>query len=252
MKSPLQFGPLEVVAETESTQDLAMAYLDGRAPGPVPGVIRAIHQTRGRGRADRVWFSQPEDSLTVSLVFGEYADHPMPWLIGMSVAVAAAATTHSLVRWPNDLILDGKKLGGVLTEVFTGRDGRRIPVVGLGINVNVREFPAELADQAISLALHRPGRYDVAELLDRTLAQLSELPEPSSWKAIEPIWMQFDCTPGKRFALPSGEQAVAIGIGPTGALIASVDGETRVVLSVESAMTPPAAEPPAIGGGAAT
>jgi BirA family biotin operon repressor/biotin-[acetyl-CoA-carboxylase] ligase len=181
------------------------------------------------------------------MIFGQYADHPMPWLIGMSVALAAAAAAHCLVRWPNDLILDGKKLGGILTEVFTGTDGRRIPVVGIGINVNVREFPEALSTQATSLVLHRPDDYDVEELLRQVLARLEELPEPTSWQAIEPIWMQFDCTPGKRFFLPSGEEAVAIGIGPSGALIASVGGETRVVLSAESAMTLLPAAPPASG-----
>lgn len=247
MKSPLQFGPLQVVPEVESTQDFAMACLAGTEPGPIPGVIRAIHQSRGRGRHERQWFSRPGESLTASMIFGQYADHPMPWLVGMSVALAAAAAAHCLVRWPNDLILDGRKLGGILTEVFTRSDERRIPVVGIGINVNVREFPEELSSEATSLVLHRADHYDVEELLQEILERLEELPEPTSWQALEPVWMQFDCTPGKRFALPSGDEAVAIGVGPSGALIASVGGETRVVLSVESAMASAAGGSPTIG-----
>jgi BirA family biotin operon repressor/biotin-[acetyl-CoA-carboxylase] ligase len=231
MISPLVTGPWLELDETESTQEAARALL---ASGEPAGVVFAHHQTRGRGRFERSWHSQRGESLTMSLVFGHYADHPRPWLIGMAVAIAAAGAAHSRLMWPNDLMLDGKKLGGILTELIPDSHGRRIPVVGVGINVGSLDLPTELADRATSLALHRPGEYSPTSLAREIVARISDLPEPTDWPALRAAWMLFDATPGKRYLLASGEEAVAIGLGPTGELLCSVDGETRSVLAAEA------------------
>lgn len=165
----------------------------------------------------------------MSIAFRDYADHPRPWLIGMATAVAAASVIHCRLRWPNDLFLDDKKAGGVLTEVFQG-----IPVVGVGINVNVVEFPTELTPHATSLALHRPSEYDVRTIAQDIVSRLDDLPEPDHWEPLQPIWSLFDDTPGKHYRLLSGEEALAIGIGPEGELVCSVDGETTMVMAAEA------------------
>lgn len=232
MRSPLDSGEWVDVEETPSTQDLArQALLD---PNSRVGVIFARNQTAGRGRFDRPWFSAPGESLTMSLIFRAYANHPRPWLVAMGVAAAAAGAVHCRLRWPNDLYLDGKKLGGVLSELLPDESGRTIPVVGLGVNISTTDFPPEIASNATSLAMHRPALYDARVIAHQVLERLETIPEPTHFEDIQPIWTLFDDTPGKQYKLISGETAVAIGVGPEGELVCAVDGETTMVMAAEA------------------
>jgi BirA family transcriptional regulator, biotin operon repressor / biotin---[acetyl-CoA-carboxylase] ligase len=230
MKSPLLRGMVEL-EEVDSTQALAAELL---ARGEAPGVVLARHQTAGKGRFDRAWYSSAGESLTMSLVFLDYPEHPKPWLLGMSLAVAAAGVLHSRLRWPNDLVIQGKKVGGVLTELKPDMKGAMVPVVGLGINLNQTEFPLEVREVATSLALEREGNWQPREVALEILARLESLPEPSSWHDLQPIWRLFDDTPGKRYRLQSGEEAVALGIGPEGELLCAVEGESRTVMAADA------------------
>jgi len=210
-----------------STQDEAAALL--RAGSPCPRVILARSQTQGRGRLGREWHSPPEASLAMSMILSERKDHPRPWLLGMALACAAAGVFHAKVRWPNDLFLDGKKLGGILTELVEG-----VPVIGIGVNLNQTTFPAELSEIATSLALHRPGVCEPRAAAEKVLARFEAIPVPADWSDLSPVWSLYDDTPGKRFRLPSGEVAVAVGVGPHGELLCSVEGESRIVMAAEA------------------
>ena len=214
-----------------STQDLASEALTTGAP---IGIVTARLQTAGRGRFGRPWLTGEGDSLTASLIFDAYADHPRPYLIGMTVALAAAGALHAQLQWPNDIVSGRKKLGGILTEVKRDSRGRSIPVVGIGINLNQREFPEEIADRATSLHLIQGGSYDAESILKRILNRLSSLPEPNGWDDLSPIWDLFDATPGKLYVLPTGEIAVALGVGSEGQLMCSIDGESQAVLAAEA------------------
>jgi BirA family biotin operon repressor/biotin-[acetyl-CoA-carboxylase] ligase len=233
MKTPLATGPWVEVPKTLSTQDdMRQALL--RADTPAPGVIFAAHQSAGRGRFDRPWFSEGGKSLTMSMAFQAYADHPRPWLLGMALAAAAAGCLHCRLQWPNDLFLDGKKIGGVLTEILSDHAGRSIPVVGIGVNLDILDFPPELAGTATSLAIHRPGHHEPQAVGQAILARLADLPEPEHWSDLQPVWSIFDDTPGKKYKLISGETAIAIGIGPEGELVCAVEGETTMVMAAEA------------------
>ena len=111
-----------------------------------------------------------------------------------------------------------------------------VPVVGIGLNLNVVEFPADLT-HATSLAIHRPGSYDAKTVAKAILTRLEDLPEPEHWADIQPIWSLFDDTPGKKFRLISGQEALAIGIGPEGELVCAVDGETTMVMAAEAVLS---------------
>lgn len=216
--------------EVLSTQDLAVnAVKDGGG-----GVFFARHQTMGRGRFGREWFSDPGASLTMSLAFTDYPDHPMPYLIGMTVAMAAAAVLHCELAWPNDLVSGARKLGGVLTEIASDDQGRRIAVVGVGINLNQRKFPLDIADFATSMALDRGGSYDAGEIAHKIVERFPNLPEPQSWADLAPVWRLFDHTPGKRYRTPTGEEAIALGVGPDGQLMCSVNGETTSIMAADA------------------
>jgi BirA family biotin operon repressor/biotin-[acetyl-CoA-carboxylase] ligase len=230
MKSPLEHGSWHELDETLSTQDLAAAEVrEGRG-----GVFLARRQTLGRGRFGREWMSEPGDSLAFSMGFTAYADHPRPYLIGMSVAIAAAAVVHCELAWPNDLVLEGRKLGGVLTEMVADAAGRRVPVVGVGINLNQKTFPPELAATATSLALYSGGTHDPVITAHDIVDRLARLPEPNAWSDLFPIWSLFDHTPGKRYKTVDAQEAVALGIGPEGQLLCSVNGETTSIMAAEA------------------
>ncbi|HTQ10292.1 MAG TPA: biotin--[acetyl-CoA-carboxylase] ligase [Fimbriimonadaceae bacterium] len=230
MKSPLESGSWHDFDEVLSTQDLAAnALKEGRG-----GVFFARNQTLGRGRFGREWISSPGESLTMSMAFLAYADHPRPYLVGMTVAVAAAAVLRCEVAWPNDLVADGGKLGGILTELIPDDQGRRIPIVGIGVNLNERSFPPEIAGIATSLALYNGGHYDPRAMGEAIVARLAKLPEPSAWKDLAPAWELFDHTPGKRYVTADGQEATGLGIGPEGQLLCSIKGETATIMAADA------------------
>ncbi|MBI5707709.1 MAG: biotin--[acetyl-CoA-carboxylase] ligase [Armatimonadetes bacterium] len=228
------------VEEVDSTQHLAARLI--KENGHAPSLIFAHHQTSGHGRHGRTWYSAPGESLTASLVFGEYANAPKPWLIGMALACAAASVLHCQLQWPNDLLARGKKLGGVLTEVFEDRDGRRIPVVGLGINLNQSSFPPEIEQRAISLTMAHEAGFGGANpmaltprnILAKVVERLPSLPEPTEWAHLSPIWDLFDATAGKLYSMPDGRQGIALRVGRDGELLLSVEGNPMAVRAAEA------------------
>jgi BirA family biotin operon repressor/biotin-[acetyl-CoA-carboxylase] ligase len=234
MISPLKNRPFVEIDEVASTQELAEKWVRGEVDGPLPGVIWARWQVSGRGRYERTWLAERDDSLTMSLIFSEYADHPEPWLLGMAVALAAAGALHTRVQWPNDLTLSRKKVGGILTTVAEREDGKRVPIVGIGVNLNQTQFPTEIEEKAGSLVQFGHEVYDPRRAADEVLNRLEGMPEPENWGALRQVWELFDETPGKLYRLPSGEEAQAVGIGPDGRLICSVEGETRTVMAGEA------------------
>ena len=146
--------------ETESTN------LDARA-GVHGDVFTAGYQTAGRGRLDHKWLSSPGANLIMSVVLS-VADLPpeqvatLPLVAGLSTIKALQTLLqnsvirsfgHSVIslKWPNDVLIDGKKLAGILCE----RNGDNV-IVGIGVNVNQTEFAPEIADRATSLSLIAP------------------------------------------------------------------------------------------------
>jgi len=160
--------------EVESTNDeAARLAADGAEHGTV---VVALAQTSGRGRLGRSWYSPPGESLYLSCVLrpplAPEALPPVTLAAGIAVAEAAAGRApRARVQWPNDVVVDGRKLAGVLSEVTTRSGKVESAVVGIGLNVNVDRFPPDLGRPATSLRLET-GRLHAldevrAELLDR-------------------------------------------------------------------------------------
>jgi BirA family transcriptional regulator, biotin operon repressor / biotin---[acetyl-CoA-carboxylase] ligase len=187
-----------------STQDVARQM-------PIGSVVVADHQSAGRGRLERSWESPPRTALLASFVL-----RPNP-LLSLAAGVAAAEACGSGVRlkWPNDLLLGGAKLGGILVEATPNK-----AICGIGIN----------------LAWSPPGaaRLDVDR--DRLLAKLQI--ELERWASAKPEvvlarWRELSDTLGRRVRveLPGSViEGTAEDIGPAGELI--VDGEPVAVGSV--------------------
>lgn len=231
MKNPLDDGPFLVLDEAGSTQSVVAEHLRS---GEAVGAVLALHQTHGRGRFDRQWISEPGGSLNLSLAMSMYADHPAPWLVGMGIAIATAGALHCQLRWPNDLVLQGRKLGGILTEIIEDTHGRRVPVVGVGVNLNQTSFPEALAATATSLALQRQATFEPEAIAQAILTRLADVPEPDAWQSLEAAWGLFDDTPGKRYRMTDGAEAIALGIGPRGELLCSIEGESTTVMAADA------------------
>ena len=233
MKSPLSCGPLLELQETTSTQALAAALLSS-GDLEVPGIIFAHNQLSGKGRFQRSWHSTAGESLTVSLIFECYANHPKPWLVSMATSLAVASAVHSQIQWPNDLVVNGKKIGGVLTELFPDKSGRLIPVVGIGLNLFQTSFPEDIKSRATSLTIEGRKPLSPIATLNSILDKLVTVPEPDSWQALQPVWQIFDATPGKKYRTVNGAEAIALGVGPEGELLCSINGESEKVLAADA------------------
>lgn len=131
-------------------------------------------QNAGRGRLGRRWSAPGGTSVMMSILLRpsytpSYA--PMMTLImGLSVAQACkAAGADVSIKWPNDAVINGKKICGILTEMSAVQDKIEYAVIGTGINVNLREFPPELQKTATSLCLELGHDFDRLEILDAVL-----------------------------------------------------------------------------------
>ena len=155
---------------TESTN------IDAR--GGVHGdVFAADYQTAGRGRLDHRWEAARGLNLMFSAVLGVSGVAPQvvatfPLVAGLAIAEAVEGLCPELagrvaVKWPNDVLADGRKLAGILCEL----NGECV-VAGVGLNVNQREFPGEIAGRATSLAALCGRDFDRAALLDTVLKAL--------------------------------------------------------------------------------
>ncbi len=235
MKSPIAIAPLISLDSVDSTQNYAADLLKRGQP---IGAVLALQQTAGRGRFGRAWHSPPGECLAVSLAFTDYVGHPRPYLLGMGLAVACAQAFECTVQWPNDVVYENRKLGGILTELLPNDKGESVPVVGVGINLNQANFPADIAGIATSVRLLHGYEIQLIDALERILEQFEALPELLNWSELASIWMALDTTKGKQYKLRDGQVATASGLGPDGELICEVDGREHWALAADALLGP--------------
>lgn len=125
-------------------------------------VFLAEEQTAGKGRLGRVWKSIPGQNVYMTLLLMQPEISPvhassLTLLMGLSAAQAAAEITGlpAGIKWPNDVVMSGRKICGILTEMQLKGQETGCITIGVGVNVNQREFPKELQDKAVSLCLEK-------------------------------------------------------------------------------------------------
>jgi len=148
--------------ETDSTNTRAKESAVKGAPEGT--LIISEKQTMGRGRKARKWFSPSQEGIYISIILRPtIPPHEAP-KITLLTAVAVAETLLSLttlkinIKWPNDILVNGKKIAGILTEISTEPDAIDYVVVGLGLNVNTPGFPDDIKEIATSLFIET-GEY---------------------------------------------------------------------------------------------
>ena len=162
---------LRVLAEIGSTNDAAMAA--GHAGEPEGLAILADRQTSGRGRRGRSWASLPGAGIWTSILLRPPVSPLQAPLLTLMAGLATAeaianvARVAPLVKWPNDLLLDGRKVVGILTEMTTTEQRIGHVAVGIGINVHQRheDFPEGVRESATSIDLAAGFRVDRGEVV---------------------------------------------------------------------------------------
>jgi BirA family biotin operon repressor/biotin-[acetyl-CoA-carboxylase] ligase len=161
--------------KVDSTNRVALDL--GHAGEPEGAVVLAEEQTAGRGRAGHPWHSERATGIYATLLLRPHlAPVQAPLLTmmaGLSAHAAIRAQTglHLDLKWPNDLVFRGKKVGGILTEMHAEPTQIRFVIVGIGLNVNQERFPAELSDIATSLRVETGKPQSRLELLVRLLRE---------------------------------------------------------------------------------
>jgi BirA family biotin operon repressor/biotin-[acetyl-CoA-carboxylase] ligase len=194
-------------------------------------VVVAEEQTAGRGRFGRTWYSEKSSGIYSSVILRpplSPASAPTLTLMAGLAAHAAVSSTTGLpvdIRWPNDLLMNGKKVCGILTEMNAELDRLHSVVLGIGINVNHREMPPELRAIATSLRIETGKVYLRAQVLVALLKELERhyrlLIESGSAPIIERWTARSTYANGKRIRVlaNSGEfLATTLGLDPSGAL----------------------------------
>ena len=174
--------------ETESTNhDLGVAAQAGAAEG---FLIMADSQTAGRGRMTRTWFSPPEANLYFSLLLRPDVEintvSSLPLVVGLAVAEAIAACVPALlpkIKWPNDILVNDKKICGILCELHTKHHTVDYIIVGIGVNVNLSadQISDELRDRATSILIENGEPLKREQLLAAILNRLEPLYD--NWRA---------------------------------------------------------------------
>ena len=215
---------------TDSTSDRARALALAGAPHGT--LVTAGEQRAGRGRQGRSWSAPPGRALLMSLVLREWP--PLLPIVG-AVAVTDVAGPQAAIKWPNDVLLDGRKLAGVLAE---GRQQQGWAVLGIGLNVAVRaaDLPIELRDRAASLGLPAVA---VEPTLDRLLRALARrLAQPTADLLAD--YRARDALSGQAVRWARGE-GIARGIDDSGRLLVELAGGDRTALDAGEVHLLPAA-----------
>ncbi len=191
------------------------------AGAPHGALVTAAEQSSGRGRQGRTWSAPPGRSLLMSLVL---RDPPSLVPLAAAVAVADVCGPEARIKWPNDVLLDGRKAAGILVE---GRPFDGWAVLGIGVNVAVRaeDLPAELRETATGLG-REPA--DVERTLDELLRALERRLAEGAEATIE-AWRERDALLGREIAW-SGGTGVAAGVDGSGRLVVELPDGGRTSL----------------------
>lgn len=162
--------------ETDSTNTRAKQLAEEGKPHGT--LVCAERQTGGKGRRGRAWSSPSGEAIYMTLLLKPQIQPAHASMLTLVMGLAAAKACNEVlscklgenapkvqVKWPNDLVLEGRKLAGILTEMSAEVDYINYLVIGIGINVNMRSFPEEIADKANSLYMASGQTFSRAELV---------------------------------------------------------------------------------------
>ena len=238
----LPLGQIEYYPTIGSTNTRALELAEQGAPDLT--LVVADEQTAGRGRAGRRWFTPPDSALAFSLLLRPDAAL-QNGLVGRMAGLGALAVSTALeekyqlagqIKWPNDVLLDGKKVCGILVETHWLGEQLQAIVIGIGVNVLAGAVPPrrELRFPATAVQTEVGRPVDRLALLVAILAQLVHWKGQVSEPAFMQAWEQRLAFLGQTVQLLTDEtlalEGVLHGLDPTGGLVLSLPNQEQVVV----------------------
>jgi BirA family transcriptional regulator, biotin operon repressor / biotin---[acetyl-CoA-carboxylase] ligase len=222
--------------QVDSTQTVAFALAERGATDRT--VVVADQQAAGRGRRGRVWQAPARTSLLASILVRSRLPQALLATLSPTTAVATAealcrvARLEPRLKWPNDVLVGGRKIAGILLESRAVASSEPVLVIGVGVNLGQREFPPELAGRATSVAL------ETGHAVDRETMLAALLEEFDAWRArlegegfgpVRERWRSLSDTIGRHVTV-DGVSGTATDLDGDGALLIDVgDGVRRVI-----------------------
>jgi len=231
-------GHVEYREETGSTNDLALTLLGEQHLPPLPLIVLAERQTRGRGRGGNPWWAA-EGALTFSLVLdaaalglapGDWPRISLATGLGVCEALETLLPSCSLrLKWPNDVFLEGRKVCGILVEAISRRPGLIVIGVGLNVNNSFREAPVELQSIATSLIDVTHRQLDRTDVLIQQLHGIEDriLLLGAGREVLADAWRRRCMLAGRTLTIEAGQRrwtGVCHGIDNDGALLLQTEG----------------------------
>ncbi len=221
-----------------STNTVALKLAENTSEGTV---VLADFQEKGRGRLGRNWVSPPGVNLSMSVILKPEVEPKDITLITIMSAVACADALRRTtglkiaIKWPNDLIIHGRKLGGILTEIRTGSTGTLFAVVGIGINLNtdLHEFPQDIRDIATSIKNETGKMFSREEITAEILNEMDRwyiVLKQMDRKRLLGKWKELSSTLGKQVMVSTVNETL------TG-LAEAIDDEGMLILRLFSGQT---------------
>ena len=236
---------LEIVDEIDSTSTRLLESASSGAPSGA--CLAAEWQRTGRGRRGRSWVAGLGSSLTFSLLWrfergvGHLAGLTLAIGVAVSRALAACGVADAKVKWPNDVVVDFRKLAGILVETSGEMSGPSVAVVGVGVNYRLADSLVERIDQPVTDVAHSaselPSRNALLAQFLRELADALEAFERRGFADVADAWRALHAYQGREVrVIPAHEapfDARVVDVAADGALVVSAGGRRRNLVSAE-------------------
>lgn len=228
----------------DSTQSFARKKVSSFDPKALT-VISALEQTRGRGRLDRTWISPKGEALAITYAFrlphSEHSSNTITLVLALSIAeVLQKLGVRSQIKWPNDIYINEKKVGGILAEVETEKADKQV-YLGFGLNVNIP--PEKIANYPFSstsllFETHRTWAMDtLSQSIKTTFIRDLSLFIKEGFKPFQQAFEELSFFHGKTVRLDIGSEVIRgkyVRVDPDGGLVLELEkGEKKPFLSGE-------------------
>lgn len=219
---------IDALADCDSSNSRLLARAEAGAPSG--SVLLADRQSAGRGRRGRTWHGAPGDSLTFSLLWRFPPESTAPTALSLAIGLALARAMADLggadvrLKWPNDLLCHGRKLGGILIELQPG--ALRTAIIGIGLNLRLpHDLPPDVAATATSLAecrVKEPAREAVLAACLRQLCSVLDDYAVNGFAPLQAEWQAKHAWQGEQVVISGANestQGICRGVDSEGGLL---------------------------------
>ena len=237
ISNPFNEAPVYYIDKTGSTMKLAEEHYSSSVPISSGTVFLAGMQTAGRGRVPgRIWEAFRGQNLLFTLVLSgaEMGGNPLPIVVGLGISkyLEKHHQVKSTIKWPNDILIEGRKIAGIIIE-----SRNNFFNIGIGVNINQTEFPDSLIRSATSLSIEKNKNFDLLSELELILSEIKEIVALDSWhKEISARLHNSGKEVSISTGIPGKEKTITgivEGLGIAGQLLLKIEGTLLEIYSGE-------------------